>query len=320
MSVTREPNGAPEPATAEKRTTTRDRPFEPVDYGLYALTVIAWSASWFAIELQVGSGVSNEVNLVWRFAIATLLMFAWAGFSGGRLRFPITDHLRFAVLGILIFSSNFLFFYYAAGYLVSGLLSVVFSLASVINMLLGALVIGERPAPRILAGGVIGFAGIALMFFPEIAANGLSGRTLVGLLLCLCGTLSFCAGNLVSVANQRRGLPLVSTSAWGMLYGTLWSAFLAFLLGEPFVFATTASYIGSLVFLAVISTVMAFAAYLTLLGRIGGARAGYATVIFPVFALLISTALEGYAWTAYAIIGLVLVAAGNVLVIRGGRR
>ncbi|TKB32189.1 MAG: EamA family transporter, partial [Mesorhizobium sp.] len=115
-------------------------------------------------------------------------------------------------------------------------------------------------------------------------------------------------------------LPLVSTSAWGMLYGTLWSALLAFLLGEPFAFATTASYIGSLVFLAVISTVMAFAAYLTLLGRIGGARAGYATVIFPVFALLISTALEGYAWTAYAIVGLVLVAAGNVLVIRGGRR
>ncbi|MER8500358.1 DMT family transporter [Mesorhizobium sp. M0204] len=127
--------------------TTRDRPFEPVDYGLYALTVIAWSASWFAIELQVGSGVSNEVNLVWRFAIATLLMFAWAAFSVRRLRFPITDHLRFAVLGILIFSSNFLFFYYGAGYLVSGLLSVVFSLASVINMLLGALVIGERPAP-----------------------------------------------------------------------------------------------------------------------------------------------------------------------------
>ncbi|WP_352508691.1 MULTISPECIES: EamA family transporter [unclassified Mesorhizobium] len=89
--------------------TTRDRPFEPVDYGLYALTVIAWSASWFAIELQVGSGMSNEVNLVWRFAIATLLMFAWAAFSGRRLGFPITDHLRFAVLGILIFSSNFLF-------------------------------------------------------------------------------------------------------------------------------------------------------------------------------------------------------------------
>ena len=38
------------------------------------------------------------------------------------------------------------------------------------------------------------------------------------------------------------------------------------------------------------------------------------------FALLISTALEGYAWTVYAVLGLAFVAAGNVLVIRGGRR
>jgi drug/metabolite transporter (DMT)-like permease len=302
------------------RPASADQPFQPLDYGLYALTVIAWSASWFAIELQVGSGVSNEVNLVWRFAIATVLMFAWAAFSGRRLRFPVSDHLRFAALGVLIFSSNFLFFYYGAGYLVSGLLSVVFSLASVINMLLGALVMRERPSPRILAGGLIGFTGIALMFFPEIAAHGLSGGTVAGLLLCVCGTLSFCAGNLVSASNQRRGLPLVSTSAWGMLYGTLWSGFLAFLLGKPFVIDPSVSYLGSLVFLAVISTVMAFAAYLSLLGRIGAARAGYATVIFPVFALLISTALEGYIWTAYAILGLAFVAAGNVLVIRGGRK
>lgn len=297
-----------------------DRPFQPLDYGLYAITVLSWSVSWFAISLQVGTGVSPEVNLVWRFAIATVLMFVWVILSRRQLRFPFADHLRFALLGVLIFSSNFLFFYYGALYMVSGLLSVVFSLASVINMLLGAIVMRERPAPKILAGGLLGFGGIALMFSPEIAAHGLSGGTLTGLLLCVCGTLCFCFGNLVSAANQRRGLPLIPTSAWGMLYGTLWAAFLALLMGKPFIIAPTVPYIGSLVFLAVISTVMAFAAYLTLLGRIGAARAGYATVMFPIFALLVSTALEGYVWTVYAIIGLVLVALGNVLVIRGGKR
>ncbi|MEP9370794.1 DMT family transporter [Mesorhizobium sp. KR1-2] len=297
-----------------------DRPFQPLDYGLYAITVLSWSVSWFAISLQVGTGVSPEVNLVWRFAIATVLMFVWVIISRRQLRFELADHLRFALLGVLIFSSNFLFFYYGALYMVSGLLSVVFSLASVINMLLGAIVMRERPAPRILAGGLLGFGGIALMFSPEIAAHGLSGGTLTGLLLCVCGTLCFCFGNLVSAANQRRGLPLIPTSAWGMLYGTLWAAFLALLMGKPFIIAPTVPYIGSLVFLAVISTVMAFAAYLTLLGRIGAARAGYATVMFPIFALLVSTALEGYVWTVYAIIGLVLVALGNVLVIRGGKR
>jgi drug/metabolite transporter (DMT)-like permease len=104
-----------------------------------------------------------------------------------------------------------------------------------------------------------------------------------------------------------------------MFYGTLWSTLLAFLLGRPFIIEPTVSYIASLLFLAVISTVIAFSAYLTLLSRIGPARAGYATVMFPIFALLVSTVLEGYQWSAYAFAGLVFVAIGNVLVIRTGK-
>jgi drug/metabolite transporter (DMT)-like permease len=296
------------------KTATGTRAFEPLDYGLYALTVLSWSASWFAISLQVGV-VSPEVNLVWRFAIATLLMFAWVVLSGRRLAFSLSDHLRFVALGILLFSSNFMLFYYGALYLVSGLLSVVFSLASIVNMLLAALVTGERPSRRVLFGGLAGFAGIALMFYPEMAAHGLSGPTLAGLAFCIGGTLSFCAGNMVSAANQRRGLPIVSANAWGMLYGTIWSTLLALVLGKPFIVEPTVAYFGSLLFLAVISTVIAFAAYLTLLGRIGPARAGYSTVMFPVLALLISTALEGYSWTPFAVLGLALVGLGNVLVI-----
>jgi drug/metabolite transporter (DMT)-like permease len=307
------------PARPAAQSTQAARPFEPVDYGLYALTVLAWSASWFAISLQVGV-VSPEVNLIWRFSIATVLMFAWVLLSRRRLAFPLSDHLRFAALGILMFSSNFLLFYYGALYLVSGLLSVVFSLASVVNMLLAAVVTREPPSPRVLIGGLAGFAGIALMFYPEMAAHGLSGSTLTGLLFCVGGTLCFCTGNLLSAVNQRRGLPIVSVNAWGMLYGTLWSTALALLLGKPFIVEPTLSYFGALIFLAVVSTVVAFAAYLTLLGRIGAARAGYSTVMFPVFALLISTALEGYAWTPYAISGLALVAIGNVLVIATGSK
>jgi drug/metabolite transporter (DMT)-like permease len=301
------------------RPALADRSFEPIDYGLYALTVFAWSVSWFGIALQVGV-VSPEVNLVWRFIIATALMFGWVLISRRRLVFPLRDHLRFAALGVLLFSSNFLLFYYAATYMVSGLLSVIFSLASIVNMLLSAVIAREPPSTRVLVGGIAGFAGIALMFYPEIAAHGIGGATLTGLLLSVGGTLCFCLGNQVSAAGQRRGLPIVSANAWGMLYGTIWSTFLAVVLGKPFIIEPTATYLGSLVFLAVISTVIAFAAYLTLLGRIGAARAGYSTVMFPVFALLVSTVFEGYSWTGYAIAGLALVALGNVLVIATGKK
>ncbi len=75
-------------------------------------------------------------------------------------------------------------------------------------------------------------------------------------------------------------------------------------------------YIGGLIFLAVFSSVMAFGAYLTLLGRIGADRAGYSTVMFPVVALAVSTAVEGYHWTLPAILGLFAVMAGNLIVLR----
>ncbi|GAB1580962.1 DMT family transporter [Phyllobacterium phragmitis] len=298
-------------------TRPQDRAFEPFDYGLYAMTVFAWSLSWYALAVQAASGVANEVNIVWRFLIAAVIMFAWAVVSRQRLKFALRDHLGFAGLGVLLFSSNFLLFYYGAQYLVSGLLSVVFSLASIINLVLSTLVMREPPSARTLAGGLMGFGGIALMFLPEMQAHGFTGKTLVGLGLCVAGTLCFCTGNLISARLQKRGLPLVSMNGWGMVYGTLWAAFLALVFGKHFTIAWTAEYLGSLIFLSVISTVLAFFAYLTLLGRIGSARAGYATVMFPVFALVVSTLLEGYQWTVLAVTGLALVLAGNLFVIRG---
>jgi drug/metabolite transporter (DMT)-like permease len=75
-------------------------------------------------------------------------------------------------------------------------------------------------------------------------------------------------------------------------------------------------YLGGLFWLAIISSVATFSSYLLLVGRIGPGRAGYATVVFPVFALLISSALEGYEWTLLSILGIALVAGGNVLILR----
>ena len=93
------------------------------------------------------------------------------------------------------------------------------------------------------------------------------------------------------------------------------AAFIA-LEGGSFTIEWTLSYWSALVFLAMFGSVIAFASYLTLLGRIGAARASYSTVLYPVIALVLSTALEGYQWTLPAIIGLGFVLMGNVVVLR----
>jgi drug/metabolite transporter (DMT)-like permease len=285
------------------------------DAFLYVAIVFVWSTSWIGIKFQVAASVAPEVSLVWRFALAACGMWVWTLARRERIYFPVRVHLRFALMGVLMFSSNFLLFYLGASALPSGLLSVVFSLASVFNLFLAALFLKARIEPRVLIGGLLGFSGIAAMFWPQIARTQFDTASAIGLGLCVAGTLSFCLGNMLSSTAQRDKLPILPSTAWGMVYGTAFLAVLAAVQGQAFTFAFTLPYVGSLLWLSLMSSVIAFWAYLTLLGRIGAARAGYTSVIFPVFALLISTVFENYQWTAPAYVGLGLAIAGNLFVL-----
>ena len=86
--------------------------------------------------------------------------------------------------------------------------------------------------------------------------------------------------------------------------------------GQPVVFDHSAPYVLSLVYLSVFGSILAFGAYLTLLGRIGADRAGYANAAIPIVALLMSTCFEGLHWHAATVLGVLFCLAGNFLVLR----
>jgi drug/metabolite transporter (DMT)-like permease len=285
------------------------------DAVLYGVTVFGWSTSWIAMKAQVAH-VPPEASLLWRFIISAAIMWGWVAVARLPARFPLRMHLLFAAMGVFIFSMNFDLFYHGARDLPSGLLSVVFSLASVINLLMGRVIFGHRIAGRVLVGGLLGFAGVGAMFWPRIAGAGFGIEAAGGLALCIAGTTFFCTGNMLSSVVQRRGAPVIAATAWGMTWGVVALAVVIAIGGIPLEFDPAPGYVASLLWLAIVSSVAAFWAYLTLLGRIGPARAGYSTVMFPVFALAISTVFEGYVWTMPAFVGLVMVLAGNLFVLR----
>jgi drug/metabolite transporter (DMT)-like permease len=284
------------------------------DFALFATVVLVWGSSWLPLKLQLGV-VAPEVSGVWRFALAGAIMFAWLLIAGHRIRFSVADHLRFVLLGALLFSFNFLCAYYGGFYLTSGLLAVVFSLAAVINPLLAAAIWRTRPETRVLIGAALGVGGVALLFGPEILAADASRETAIGLAFVFAATLFFCVGNMFSAIYQQRGIAVLSANTWCMVYGTLWFALIALLRGEPFIVEWSTRYLLSILWLAIPSTVIAFAAYLTLLGRIGAGRASYSTVLVPVVALVISTMFENYHWTLAAALGVVFVVVGNAIVL-----
>ena len=101
-----------------------------------------------------------------------------------------------------------------------------------------------------------------------------------------------------------------------MGYGALALLVTAFLGGKSFTFEPTLLYGGSLLYLAVFGSIIAFGCYLALVGNIGAARAAYATLLFPIVALLISTIWEDYRWTPEAAAGIVLILAGNAMMVQ----
>jgi len=288
------------------------------DLLLFVLSSVIWGTTWLVIKFQLGE-VAPEASVAWRFALASLLLLGWCALRGIPLRFGWRDQGRMALLGLLLFGVNYVLVYRSEQLLTSGLVAVLF--ASIIFWnLLGARVFFGTPAPAaLLVGAALGFAGVALLFWPELAGVGRGGQGL-GVALALAGSMVASAGNLYSQRLFARGIGVVPATGWAMGYAAV--AILAWCLarGVPLTFDARPAYVLSLVYLAVLGSVAAFVAYLTLLRRIGAGRSGYTAAVIPVVAMVASTLFEGYRWTASAAAGMALVLAGTVLVLRAKER
>jgi drug/metabolite transporter (DMT)-like permease len=281
---------------------------------LYFAAVFIWGSTWYAIKFQLGS-VPPELSVAYRFALAALILFIWCGLRGLPLRFDRREHLWMALQGLMLFCLNYLIFYWATAELTSGLIAVIFSTIVLMNILNSALFFRKPVDASMVIGALVGLLGITLVFWPEVASLQQNGGALKGLLLSLLGTFIASLGNMLSARNQQRRLPVIQSNAFGMAYGALILFLYALLRGVDLVYEMSLSYNLSLLYLALFGSVLAFGSYLTLLGRIGPEKAAYATVLFPLVALGISTLFENYHWSLMAGGGVAMVVLGNVLII-----
>ena len=280
---------------------------------LYLVTVLIWGTSWYAMELQLV--LPGELAIAQRYLLSAVMLVGYCLIAGRSLRFSRRDHLFMALQGFFLFCVNYILFYWAAAYLVSGLLAVCFSTITVMNIANGALFFRRRVEPKVALAALLGLIGIGLVFWPELAKVDLSRTAAIGLALSLVATYAASLGNMVTVRHQAAGIPVLEANTIGMSYGALFTVIIVVARGIPFEFVWTPSYLGALFYLAFFASIIGFGAYLTLVERIGADRAAYTGVLFPIVALGVSTFLEHYQWTASAVVGVLLVLAGNLLVL-----
>ncbi len=282
---------------------------------LYVVTILIWGSSWLAIKFQLGV-VDPMVSVAYRFLLASGISWFYCRYSGLQLSFRLRDHGFMFLQGVSLFALNYWLFYISELTLTSGLAAVIFSTIVVMNMLNGAIFLKNRLELRVVIGAFLGLSGIILVFWPEVSDFETGSENLFAATLAVLATFLASLGNIASARNQREGIPVVQSNTYGMTYGALLMLVLARSTGREFNFEFTVSYVSSLVFLSIFASIIAFWSYLTLLGRVGVERAAYATLIIPLVALGISTIFEGYQWSAYAVIGIVLILGGNLLILK----
>jgi drug/metabolite transporter (DMT)-like permease len=287
-------------------------PEPAMNLALFAATVLIWGSTWIAIAAELGP-VPVLTSVFYRFALAALILWPAMMLSGRLSRTRPRDHLFMGLQGLCLFSLNFLCFYTATGLIPSGLVSVIFSLATIFNAVNARIFFGERITARAILATAVGATGLVLVFWNDLFAGALNLAALQGIGLAALGTLFFSLGNMVSRRNSAAGVPPATANAWGMGYGSLLLLGLIWASGTPLTAPPDLRYLGALAYLALFGSVIGFTTYLMLVARIGSGRAAYATVMFPVIALMLSWAFEGYQWHAAAIVGVVLTLAGNVI-------
>ena len=279
---------------------------------LFAAVVVTWGLTWYAIRLQLGP-TPPETSIFWRFLLASIAMWAGLAATGRLKRAPWRGQPWLIAFGIVLFSVNFLCFYNAERFAPSGVVAVVFAVAPAFNVINLWLMRGVRPNANAIVGAALGALGVACLFADQLAAASAARGALAGVGLAVAGAYCFSLGNLVARPATRAAGDLPNAVARAMTWGTAILAATVAARGLTFAPTLTPAYVGGLVYLAAIGSVFGFLAYLALVARIGPARAAYTTVLSPVIALAVSSGLEGYVWSRWALIGAPLILLGQAV-------
>ncbi|MBI3711151.1 MAG: EamA family transporter [Proteobacteria bacterium] len=170
--------------------------------------------------------------------------------------------------------------------------------------------VSGRPSRRTMLGLGAGFAGVALLI--RVAGDPLTGHfTTVDVILLLVCPLSWALGTVasrfVATATSR-----TLTAGMQLFAGGLLLAIVAALRGEVAAFDPAAVSLGSIAslgYLIVLGTVIAFNAYVWLLGTVAPSRVATYAFVNPVVAVLVGWALAGEAVTASMLAAMAIIVA-----------
>jgi len=283
-------------------------PLSPLLLACLAATWLIWGSTYLAIKFALES-FPPFFQMGSRFLVAGSLLFFWLKLRGRALP-TLAEWRNAAIIGTLLLVSGMGFTAYSELTVASGL---VVAFIAIIPILVTAmnLPFGVRPTRVELAGMLVGVAGVLMLVRGDAFTASPTGLAAI--------TIACVSWSLGSVLSQRR-FPLAPGAmgfASEMICGSMLLLLLSAAVGERPQWPPQPLATWSWVYLIVAGSLLAFNAYMVLLGRVSAALASSYTFVNPVIALALGVWLGGEVVTGFEWMAAAVITAGVVLLVVG---
>jgi drug/metabolite transporter (DMT)-like permease len=282
---------------------------------LYSTCCLIWGSTWLVIKI----GLADLPPLRFaglRMGLACLLLTAFVIRTGAR---PSPAQIRaIALAGFLQIGVSYALIFAAERTTASGLTAVLFATYPIwISLFAHALLPDEPLRAAALMAGALGTAGVAILELPAIESVVAGGHFPVAALLPLGASISSAFANVWMKRRLSGVAPRINL--WGQtLVGGTFLIALSFVLeaGQPSRWGFRA--IGSLAYLAIFGTVVAFLALFWLIPRVPMATIGVIPLIDTFVAVALGALVLGEPVGGRLWVGGAMILAGAALVNRTG--
>ncbi len=274
--------------------------------------MLCFGGTWPAGKVAAAH-VEPAVVAVLRFTTASALLWLWARASGNPVRRPVRSDLPLlAILGFtVVFAYNLCFLYGVRHAPATDGAVLVPGLIPAMTTLLAWPVLGERPAGRALVGLAVAFAGVVIVADP---AGSVGSRRLIGDALFVGAALAW-AGYTIAGREATRRFGSVSANVFATGVGSLLLLPVTFVgSGWSGLGSATAGAWGSIAYLAVAGTVLAFVLFYEGVRVLGAPAAASFALLVPIFGVLSSVLVLGERLRPGLALGGAIVLAGLWLV------
>jgi drug/metabolite transporter (DMT)-like permease len=273
---------------------------------------LCWGMTYLAMRIAVRD-IPPHLMSGARFLVAGLVLYLWTR-GRGDPKPTATQWRSAAMVGAFLLLGGNATVAWAEQQVPSGLAAVLIAVVPIWMVAFEWARGGPRPGKRVIAGLILGLAGVALLVSPR--GDSAAQVNLIGAAMLVLASASWAWGSVVSKSAPLPKSPFLATSM-EMIGGGVLLLLTALAVGQFAHFRSTevsAQAVLAWLFLVVFGSLVGFTAYIWLLGVTSIAKAGTYAYVNPIVAVFLGWAILDEPVTGRTLIAALVILVGVALV------